>query len=362
MTAQQTPNNGQRPAVQAPPAKQATATGPGRMSLANVTRGKLKRAMRVLLYGVDKIGKSTFGAGAPQPLFIGAEDGTSELNVERSPEPYTFEDILCVIDQLINDDEYAGKYKSIVLDTLDWAEPMVWRATCAKGDPGAKDKSPKKHIEDFGFGKGYERALIDWRILLARFDVLRVKRGYHIILLAHAHVKTFKNPMGDDFDRYEPKINQKAAGLMKEWVDACLYAQYESGTVTKGEGLFAKARGISSGARYIYTQRTAAYDAGNRYGLPPKLPLNWQGYEEAVKAGTPEDPVKLLALITSLAEQVDEATRAKVTAWLTTPDAKDPIKLSQAADNLRGKISIKQDNDADDGTGNNNSKEEHTAS
>ena len=60
-----------------------------RMGLANVVRGRLQRSMRVFVYGVDKIGKSTFGAGAPSPIFLGAEDGTSELDVARFAEPRT---------------------------------------------------------------------------------------------------------------------------------------------------------------------------------------------------------------------------------------------------------------------------------
>lgn len=331
--------------------QRAVNQAPNRMALSNVTRGKLKRSMRVFLYGVDKIGKSTFGAGAPSPIFIGAEDGTSELDVTRFPEPRSFQDILDACDQLLHE-EHA--HKSVVLDTADWAEPMIWRATCQRGDE--KGKKPAS-IEGFGYGKGYVETLTEWRALLARLDALRTRKGMHIVILAHAWVKPFKNPLGDDFDRYEPKIHVKASALLKEWADCVLFAQHETGTVMKGDGAFAKARGLSSGARYIYTQRTAGYDAGNRYGLPPKLPLNWQGFEEAVKAGTPEDPVRLTALIHDLAEQVDAATRERVKAWLTTPDGRDPIKLSQAADNLRGKISIKQDN-ADDGAGINNSKEE----
>jgi len=347
------PTNPQR---QPAPAKSA-APAP-RMALANVTRGKLKRSMRIFLYGVDKIGKSTFGAGAPAPIVIGAEDGTSELDVTRFPEPRSFQDILDALDQLLAEDH---TYRTVVLDTADWAEPLIHRATCQRGDE--KGKKPAS-IEGFGYGKGYVETLTEWRAMLSRLDALRSRKGMHIIILAHAWVKPFKNPLGDDFDRYEPKIHVKASALLKEWADCVLFAQHETGTVTKGDGAFAKSKGLSSGARYIYTQRTAGYDAGNRYGLPPKLPLNWQGFEEAVKAGTPEDPVKLLALIHTLAAQVDEETRARVEAWLTTPDGRDPIKLSQAADNLRGKISIKQDNEADDGAGTtgNNSKEESNAS
>lgn len=321
---------------------QSIATNNRRMALSNVVKGKLKRSMRIFVYGVDKIGKSTFGAGAPSPIFIGAEDGTSELDVARFPEPKQWSDIIDAVDELLGTEH---NYKTLVLDTADWAEPFNWRLTCERGDPGAKDKGPKKHIEDFGFGKGYERALIEWRRLTGKFDTLRMQRKMHIIVLAHAHVKTFKNPLGDDFDRYEPKINVKAAGVFKEWADVVMFAQHETATTMKGEGAFAKARGISTGARYLYTQRTAGYDAGNRYGLPPKLSLRWSDYEQAVADGTPEDPVKLAALITTLLGQMTPEVKTKAEAWLAEGDnAKDPIKLAQLADNLRGKLAIRNEN------------------
>lgn len=327
----------------------AAQARPGpRMSLGNVVRGKLKRSMRVFLYGVDKIGKSTFGAAAPAPIFIGAEDGTAELDVARFPEPRSIEDVGEAIETLTNS---AHDYQSLIIDTLDWMEPFIWRATCLKGDPTSKDKGPKKNIEDFGFGKGFDRAIPEWRAFLARLDTLRMHRRMHIILLAHAHVKSFKNPLGDDYDRYEPKINVKASAVVKEWADAIMFAQHETGTVMKGEGAFAKARGISTGARYIYNKRTAGYDAGNRYGLPDRLPLNWDDFEAAVKAGTPEDPVKLAALITSLLAQVDEETRDKAEKWLSLgANRTNPIALSQCADRLRGRLSIIKDNAATDDT------------
>lgn len=330
------------------PANGQPNKGP-RMGLANIVRGRLQRSMRVFVYGVDKIGKSTFGAGAPSPIFLGAEDGTSELDVARFAEPRTLRDMLDALDALATDQH---DFKSIILDTLDWAEPMIWAATCERGDEkGKKFRS----IEGWGYGKGYTEALTEWRALLTRLDRLRIQRRMHVVLLAHAWVKEFKNPQGDNYDRYEPKIHAKASGLVKEWADCIMFAQHETGTVMKGDGPLAKARGVSSGARFLYTQRTAAYDAGNRYGLPPKLPLDWQSFEEAVRAGTPEDPKKLKALFDALLAQVDPTTRANAEAWFAKDDnGSNPVKLAQAVDKLRGKITIIQENNED-------SKEENQA-
>ncbi len=322
------------PQLSRPAALPGAPVGPprvSRMKLDAVVRGKQKKPMRIVLFGVEKIGKSTFAAGAPAPIFLGAEDGTSELDVTRFPEPQSWHDLLDAVQTLTED---AHEYKTLVLDTLDWAEPFCWRYVCEKGDEKGKKH---KRIEDFGWGKGYTRALDEWRILLRRLDVLREKRGMHIILLAHAHIKPFNNPAGDDYDRYELKVHQKAAGLVKEWSDVVLFTHYDTTTAKKGDGPNPKSRGMSNGSRLIYTTRTPAWDAGNRYGLPKTIPLSWDEYADAVANGAPEGLETVRAKVDALLFRVAPEARAKAEKWLASgTNAKDALKLSLLADKLRG--------------------------
>jgi hypothetical protein len=162
------------------------------MPLTTISKGKLEKPARVLLYGVEKIGKSTFAAGAPDPIFICSEDGTSELDVARFREPRYWEEARYAIDTLCRE---KHEHRTLVIDTLDWLEPLCWREVCRKGSV--------QSIEDFGggYGKGYLAALDEWRQFLADLDDLRAKRGMGVVLLAHSWIKSFKNPEGDDFDR-----------------------------------------------------------------------------------------------------------------------------------------------------------------
>jgi hypothetical protein len=105
---------------------------PSRMKLAAVTRGRLERPTRVLLYGVEGVGKSTFAASAPAPIFIAAEDGTAQLDVARFPEPKTWSDVLEAVGELATSEHV---FKTLVVDTLDWLEPLCW-ATFAKSASG----------------------------------------------------------------------------------------------------------------------------------------------------------------------------------------------------------------------------------
>jgi hypothetical protein len=227
--------------------------------------------VRVVLYGVEGIGKTTFGASAPKPIFLGAEDGTGQLDVARFPQPETFEEAIEAVRALAAPNDY----ETLVVDTLDWLEPLVWEHVCRR------DKM--SDIESYGFGKGYVAALDEWRRFLREVEMVRRVHPLHVVLVAHSWIKTFKNPQGEDFDRYEMKLNLKAGGLVKEWSDVVAFANYE--TYAKKDEKTRRVRGVATGARFIFTERTAAFDAKNRYSLPAELPLDWEKFYEAVQAG-----------------------------------------------------------------------------
>ncbi|HMJ11624.1 MAG TPA: ATP-binding protein [Polyangiaceae bacterium] len=321
-----------KPAVQnqSPPAREP------RMKLAAVTKGRVERPIRVLLYGVEGVGKSTFAAAAPNPIFIAAEDGTAQLDVARFPESKTWSDVLDALDELIVGEH---DYQTVVVDTLDWLEPLCWACVVEKAN------SPKvKSVEDLGYGKGYVAALDEWRGLLARFEQLRTKRGMHVIFLAHSWIKAFKNPEDEDYDRYELKLHAKAGGLLKEWADAVLFARYE--TFTNTDDKTKRTRGVSTGARVVHTQRTAAWDAKNRYDLPATLPLDWSAFTDAVKAQSPLDATKLFERIDALLSEVtDKELDEKVRASVQRANG-NPAQLAKIADTLAARVSIKNQENA----------------
>lgn len=297
----------------------------GRMQLSAVVRGKIEKPARVLLYGVEGVGKSTFAASAPSPIFLAAEDGTAQLDVARFPEPKTWSDVLDAVDELTTGQH---EFKTLVVDTLDWLEPLCWASLYT-------DKITS--IEDFGYGKGYTAALDQWRLFLARLERMRDARGMGIIFLAHSWVKPFKNPEGDDFDRYELKLHNKAGGLLKEWCDAVLFTRYE--TFTDKDSKTKRVRGVSTGARVMHTNRTAAYDAKNRYDLPDVMPLDFASFAESVKTAKPADPAQLVARINGLLESADEATAKRVNAAVAKADG-NAAQLARIADHLSATVNI----------------------
>lgn len=260
--------------------------------VSTISRGKVAMPWRGLLYGVEGIGKSTFGAATPKPIFIGAEDGTNHIDVARFPSPAGWEELKEQAEAVASGET---EYKTLVLDTIDHAEPMLWDFICRR------DK--EKNIETYGYGKGYQVALDEWRIFLRLLESAR-KNGVNVLFLGHSQVKNFKNPEGPDFDRYEMMMNVKAAGLIKQWVDFVFFANHE--TFTSKDEKTKRVKGVSTGVRLIFTTKTAAYDAKNRNALPESMPLNWADVEVAMgeDSASQEDRAVLIAEIFRKGDQL----------------------------------------------------------
>lgn len=288
-----------------------------RLTLASVVKGKQAAPYRIVGYGTEGIGKSTFAADAPNPIFLPTEDGTFHLDVARFPKPTSFEDVLDAVQELTN---AQHDFKTFVIDTLDHLEHLVWAETIRRTNArvsGTKQRAASS-IEEVGggFGKGYDEALTEWRRLLAAIERLQATKGMHVIQLAHAHVKNFKNPLDDDYERYQLKLNQKAAGLMKEWAHELLFMRHED-LAAKDEKA-RRVRGVSTGARIIHTEHSAAWDAKNRHSLPPELPLSWVDFDEACQAHQTADPQVLVEEITRKAKEAEAFDAAFAKAILDT--------------------------------------------
>lgn len=271
------------------------------MRLDAVVKGKIDQPMRLTMMGPEGVGKSTFGANAPKPIFVGAEDGTAQLDVARFPSPTSLQDVRDAVHVLTNE---KHDYETVVFDSLGWIEPLIWAHVCTAAGVAT--------IEEVGggYGKGYTAAVDHWRTFLASLERLRKAKPMHVIFLAHTHAKTFKNPTGEDYDRYVMNINEKAAGPIYQWCDAVLFANWE--TFIKEDKKSKRVKGVGVGARIVYTERAAAWDAKNRYNLPEELPLSWVDFEAAVRAGAVAPVVDLKAEIIRKAAELGGETEKKI--------------------------------------------------
>lgn len=237
--------------------------------LKSIKKNEAISAPRIMVYGVEGIGKSTFAAGAPNPIFILTEDGLGSLKVDHFPLASSFDDVMAAIGSL-----YAEKhdFQSVALDSLDWLETMIWR-----------DIETKYDAKDLAYGKGAVLAADRWRDVLNGLNALRNDKGMAVVLIAHTTIKRFDSPETEPYDRFQPKLQDRSNALIREWCDAVLFANYKT-IVKKSDVGFNKevARGISTGERLLYTSERPAYMAKNRYGLPESISLSWEAFIEAI--------------------------------------------------------------------------------
>lgn len=230
-----------------------------------IITGKIQSAKKVVVYGPEGIGKSTFAAQFPNPLFIDTEGSTNDMDVKRLQRPSSWTMLLEQVKYVLKTPSLC---KTLVIDTADWAEMLCMNEVCAKAQ--------KKGIEDFGYGKGYVYLAEEFGHILNLLEDL-VRTGVHVVLNAHAQIKKFELPdeMGS-YDRWELKLQKKTAPLVKEWADMLFFANYKVYVVNvDGQGAEKGKNKASGGKRVMYTSHTPSWDAKNRQGLAPELPFEY---------------------------------------------------------------------------------------
>lgn len=164
-------------------------------------------------------------------------------------------------------------FKSLVVDSLDWLEQLIWQHTL-KMRPTNEKGVPVKDISDYGYGKGFQHAIDYWMEYIRGVEFLRDKRGMRIVQVAHAEVRRFDDPTSESYDRYQIKLQKAAAEKLQENADAVLFAQAKHATTKESVGFNAeKTRAVGQGERVLFTDARPAFDAKNRFRLPFEIPM-----------------------------------------------------------------------------------------
>lgn len=248
----------------------------------NISRGIKVSPQKVVIYGPEGIGKSTFGSRFPRPLFLDVEGGTKHIDVARwDPAPASWTALLECVDEFLR--ERPTEFSTLVLDTADWAEQMCTKHVC--------DKNQKDGVESFGYGKGYVYVAEEFGKLLNKLGEV-IAAGYNVVILAHAKMRKFEQPdeLGA-YDRWEMKLSKNVAPMVKEWADMVLFANYKTMVITTGEGKNTKAKAQGQGKRVIYTTHHSCWDAKNRHGLPDEIPMDYGQIAHCIPDGHTAQPV-----------------------------------------------------------------------
>ena len=236
--------------------------------------GKITTPVKGILYGVPGIGKSTFAAKWPKPLFIDLEQGTLQLDVDRVT-PSSAAEVANIVTELIQSDAYnAYSYRTLVIDSADWMEQWMIQKICAEAGINSIEKYEK------GYGKGWTKLAEDWARFLDLVDRLRLKRNMNILFIAHSKTKRYEPADDSGYDRYTLTMGDKSAEVLKKWSDLILFVKYDTFTVEEN----GKVKVKGSDKRVMYTGFHPCWDAKNRFGLPTKLPFEYGQIERIFTA------------------------------------------------------------------------------
>lgn len=228
------------------------------------------KPMKVVLYGVEGIGKTTFVSQFPDPVFIDTEGSTGFIDAKKLPDP---EDWTMLLEEIAYMAQ-SPQGKTLVIDTADWAEEL------------AKQHLMTKHkwqaIDQTDYGVRYVTLSNEIIRLLRGLEMVK-NAGMNVVLTAHAVQKKFELPdQVGSFDRYVLKLEKRDAALIKEWCDMLLFANYKTTVVASGSG----SKKATGGQRVMYTTHMPAWDAKNRLGLPDELPFEYGAIKDKFLAAT----------------------------------------------------------------------------
>jgi hypothetical protein len=114
--------------------------------------------------------------------------------------------------------------RTIVIDSATKAEELALEWTL-RNVRHEKDGVVIRRIEDYGFGKGYQHNYETFLPLLSDLDQ-HVRAGRNVVLIMHDCTATVPNPKGEDYIRWEPRLQSPAAARRRS---ACASA---SGSIT----------------------------------------------------------------------------------------------------------------------------------
>lgn len=233
-----------------------------------MSRVKKDIAHKIVIYGPGGVGKSELASLTSlcdvRLLFIDLEDGTKYLDVDRvDPAVERWQELRSILQDPATLQEFDG----VVIDSLTKADEMalVWTIENVKHEKGHTVTG----IEGYGFGKGLTHVYETFLQLLCDLDAVS-RRGKHVIGIAHECVATVPNPTGEDWIRYEPRLQSPASGKssirhrVKEWCDHLLYVGYDT---------------------FVKEDSRKAQGAGTRTIYPTEMPTHW------AKSRTLSDPI-----------------------------------------------------------------------
>lgn len=234
-----------------------------------------------VIYAVGGAGKTTLSSEFPDPYYLPTlgEEPPDDVEMPSPGIAESFGDVCDVVEWMLTAEHDR---KTLIIDSIDGVEPLVWAETCTRNG--------WNNIEDAGFGKGYVAADDVWRELIAGFKALR-DAGIAVLLIAHTDITRFDDPTSDPYSRYGIRLHKRASALIQEAAQFVAFINFRRTLKEKDVGFNKKVtHGEGSGERIIYLEERPGFLAKSRYGTPPSLPYKkghgWEKLSEYMPAPT----------------------------------------------------------------------------
>ncbi len=250
-----------------------TAQPRGSVKFGNISSGA---GHRVVLYGPGGIGKTSLAAALPGPVaFFDLDDSLPRLASQLDTAnlmPVSGVDSWDALRDALQAEGW-DQIKSIVIDTGTRAEELAISKTL-ESVPHEKGTKVQR-LEDYGFGKGFQHVYDTFLPLLADLD-RHSRQGRNVAILCHDCTSTVPNPAGEDWLRYEPRLQSPNSGKasirlrVREWADHVLFLGYDVDVGKDGKG-----RG--AGTRTIYPAELPHCMAKSRTTQTPVPVVHGQG-------------------------------------------------------------------------------------
>lgn len=249
-----------RPTTQTPPPP-ANQQARAKVAFAAIPE---KKGQRVVLYGTGGIGKTTLACLLEDAAFIDLDESLPILKkqlkeigapIPKVAQASNWQEVRNVLQA-----DGWDSVKNIIIDTATKLEEFAVAHTLktVKRENGGVATG----VEDYGYGKGYQFVFDSFLPILGDLD-RHVRAGRNVILIAHECTANVPNPGGENFIRYEPRLQSPASGKasirlrIKEWADHVLFLSYDIAVDKKG-----KAQG--SGTRTLYSAELPSFMAKSR--------------------------------------------------------------------------------------------------
>ena len=235
------------------------------VSVKGLTKKRATLPPRILIYSPPGLGKTSMAADFPNAVFLQTEDGTPGdkdiVSISGDNVLATYDEVVEALQSLAVEEH---DFTTVVIDTLDKLESLVWAKVCAD--------NKWQTLEDPGYGKGYVVADGYWRHLLDGLSNLRLNRNMTVVLLAHSDISRFDSPTSSPYNRYDIRIHKRALALVQDDVDAILFINQDVSIKEDEAGFNKKVKHAEGGGtRWLHAVGRPAFTAKNRYGIPDRV-------------------------------------------------------------------------------------------